>query len=303
MAFFPAIRRNQIDKHGFATDLQVIRKVPSELPPVSSPVKLSPAPSVVSRANVLGVGVSAIDMKMAVRLAQAAIEHGRKGYICVTGVHGVMEAQSDPGFKCIQNASLLTVPDGMPTVWLGRIQGHKHMARVYGPDLMLAICELSERTGYTHFLYGGKPGVAGKLACALKSRFPNLQLVGTYTPPFHALSENEEEELRQLVARVKPDFFWVGLSTPKQERFMVQYVTKLPVKLMVGVGAAFDIHTGAVQDAPVWVKKMGLQWLHRLNQEPSRLCRRYLVNNPKFLYYVALQLLGLREYAMVGVVE
>jgi N-acetylglucosaminyldiphosphoundecaprenol N-acetyl-beta-D-mannosaminyltransferase len=252
------------------------------------------------RVSILGVGVSAIDMNRAVRLAQAAVEQGRKGYICVTGVHGVMEAQADAEFRRIQNASLLTTPDGMPTVWLGRLQGHKHMARVYGPDFMLAICALSQSAGYSHFLYGGKPGVAQKLADALTSRFPDLRVAGTYTPPFQPLNESEENELRALVARTRPDFFWVGLSTPKQERFMAKYVHQLPVKVMVGVGAAFDILTGAIQDSPAWVKDAGLQWLHRLLQEPSRLWRRYLVNNPRFVCAVTLQFLGLREYPIAA---
>jgi N-acetylglucosaminyldiphosphoundecaprenol N-acetyl-beta-D-mannosaminyltransferase len=255
----------------------------------------------VARANVLGVGISALDMAGALELTQAAIERGHKGYICVTGVHGVMEAQSEAAFKSIQNRSFLTLPDGMPMVWLGRLQGYRYMRRVYGPDFMLAVCELSQGTGYTHFLYGGKAGVAEKLRTVLTARFPNLRIVGAYTPPFRPLDQCEEQRLYHQLAEAQPDFFWVGLSTPKQERFMAEYINKLPVKIMVGVGAAFDIHTGAIQDSPRWMKVAGLQWLHRLLQEPGRLWRRYLINNPKFLWRVALQLLGLRRYPMVGV--
>src|SRR5580692_13205944 len=137
-----------------------------------------------ARVNVLGVGVHAINMEQAVAAIDHAVRNRHKGYVCVTGVHGVMEAQSDSGFKEILNNSLLTTPDGMPTVWVGRLQGFRQMDRVYGPDLMLEVCRLSEERGYTHFFYGGNHGVAEKLAEALRMRYPGLNIVGTTTPPF-----------------------------------------------------------------------------------------------------------------------
>lgn len=264
--------------------------------------KQSLSPRKIPRLNVLGVGISAIEMNTALSAVWHALEHGDRGYICVTGVHGVMEAQADPEFKRIQNESLLTTPDGMPLVWAGRL-GAFPIRRVYGPEFMLAVCKLSQRDGYSHFFYGGKPGVSKKLKEEMESRFPGLQVAGTYTPPFRELNSSEREELRQMVEEAKPDFFWVGLSTPKQERFMAEYINKLPVKIMVGVGAAFDIHTGAIKDSPAWIKNAGLQWLHRLIQEPRRLWRRYLVNNPKFIYQAALQLLRIKRFDMIGLVE
>lgn len=171
------------------------------------------------------------------------------------------------------------------------------MRRVYGPDYMLQMCRLSLVRGYRHFLFGGKPGVAPRLAEELVRRFPGLQVVGTYTPPFRPLNDAENAELAAQVKRAKPDIFWVGLSTPKQERFMAEYISRLDTNLMVGVGAAFDVHTGQTKDAPQWVKLCGLQWLHRLVQEPRRLWRRYLVNNPRFLVQITLQFLGLRATA------
>lgn len=254
-------------------------------------------PSQIPRANLLGVGISAIDMNQAVGLLQSCVENGERGYVCVTGVHGVMEAQKDPDLRRILNRSLLTTPDGMPTVWIGRAQGFANMKRVFGPDLMLRICEISGKKGYRHFFYGGGPGVAEKLQQVLMDRFPGLKVVGTYTPPFRNLNEQEEGELRRIVATAKPDFLWVGLSTPKQERFMARYISLLEAKLMIGVGAAFDFHIGLIQDAPDWVKKAGLQWLHRLCQEPARLWKRYLINNPLFIWKITLQLLGLSHYA------
>jgi N-acetylglucosaminyldiphosphoundecaprenol N-acetyl-beta-D-mannosaminyltransferase len=251
------------------------------------------------RVNVLGIGVSAIDMGRAVYRSDQLLREGQRGYICVTGVHGIMEAQSDPELGRILNRSFLTTPDGMPTVWLGRLQGHPSMGRVYGPDYMLEMCRLSVERGYRHFLYGGNIGVARLLADNLRAQFAGIQIVGTYTPPFRNLNEAEEAELVAMVSESKPDIFWVGLSTPKQERFMARYIDRLDVKLMVGVGAAFDIHTGGIKDAPVWVKNSGLQWLHRLLQEPRRLWRRYLVNNPAFVVLTAKQLLGVKQHDFV----
>ena len=252
-----------------------------------------------SRVNVLGVGVHAIDMDRALRVFQSAVEESRKGYVCVTGVHGIMEAQKDPEFRTILNRSLLTTPDGVPTVWVGRWQGHSQMKRVFGPDLMLEVCALSLAKGYTHFLYGGADGVAEQLKASLLGRFPGLRIVGTYTPPFRPLNEAEKKNLSAQVSAVKPDIFWVGLSTPKQERFMAEYLSLLDTRVMVGVGAAFDVHTGRIQDAPDWMKNAGLQWLHRLGQEPRRLWKRYLINNPKFVLKMTSQILGLSEYRSI----
>jgi N-acetylglucosaminyldiphosphoundecaprenol N-acetyl-beta-D-mannosaminyltransferase len=249
-----------------------------------------------SRANVLGVGINALNMQTAVSAIDAALSSGQKGYVCVTGVHGVMETQRDEGLKAILNNSFLTTPDGMPTVWVGRWQGFGGMERVYGPDLMLEICRLSLARRYTHFLYGGKPGVAQRLQSELQRGFPGICILGAHCPPFRKLNDAEESELIQRVADLKPDLFWVGLSTPKQERFMADFIHKLDTRLMLGVGAAFDIHAGLLKDSPAWVKKAGLQWLHRLIQEPARLWKRYLINNPEFLVKICLQLTGLKRY-------
>jgi N-acetylglucosaminyldiphosphoundecaprenol N-acetyl-beta-D-mannosaminyltransferase len=249
-------------------------------------------------ANVLGVGVDIVDISRATTACQEMIVSGRRGYVCVTGVHGVMEAQRNPEFRTILNNSFLTVPDGMPLVWVGHLQACHGISRVYGPDLMIELCRSSVRPGHRHFLYGGNEGVAQHLASNLRRRFPGLQIVGTYTPPFRPLSRDEEREFVKIVAACKPDVIWVGLSTPKQERFMARYLNQLDTKVMIGVGAAFDIHTGRIKDAPMWMKMAGLQWLHRLLQEPRRLWKRYLVNNPIFLVRIALQLAGVTRYRL-----
>jgi N-acetylglucosaminyldiphosphoundecaprenol N-acetyl-beta-D-mannosaminyltransferase len=251
-------------------------------------------------ADVLGVKVSAVNMARAVELADQWVIGGRAGYICVTGVHGVMEAQKDPGLLEILNHAVINTPDGMPMKWVGRVQGVSNMDRVTGPDFMLRMCELSLDKGYRHFLYGGQPGVAQKLKAALEMRLPGLQVVGTYTPPFRMLNAQEEETLFAQLHNSKPHILWVGLSTPKQERFMAQYVDRLQVPLLVGVGAAFDYHTGRIRDCSDWIKRAGMQWLHRLLQDPKRLWRRYLSNNPAFIWHIHLQMLKLRRYPKVS---
>jgi N-acetylglucosaminyldiphosphoundecaprenol N-acetyl-beta-D-mannosaminyltransferase len=248
------------------------------------------------RANLLGVGVSAISMTDAIYYSERLLQSDSHGYVCVTGVHGVMEAQTDERFRSILNASFLTTPDGMPTVWVGHWQGHGNMARVSGPEYMLEMCQLSVERGYTNFLYGGKPGVAEELKESLMARFPGLKIVGTYTPPFGPLNGEQEADLEHQLNKVQPDILWCGISTPKQERFMSQYCGRLPVKLMVGVGAAFDVHSGRSKDAPDWVKNAGMHWLLRMLRDPRRLAGRYLKNNPRFMCLLVLQIMGLKQY-------
>jgi N-acetylglucosaminyldiphosphoundecaprenol N-acetyl-beta-D-mannosaminyltransferase len=205
-----------------------------------------------------------------------------------------MEAQKDAALKTILNSAYLNVPDGKPTVWVGWIQRFAEMGHVGGPELMLETCRLSVSKSYTHFLYGGNPGVVEKLSAALARLFPGIKIVGTYTPPFRPLDSQEEADLVRMVAGSTPDIFWVGISTPKQEKFMAEYLPKLDTKLMIGVGAAFNFHSGTVKFAPFWVRKTGLSWLFRLYQEPRRLWKRYLLGYPRFVWSMMLQLLGWR---------
>jgi N-acetylglucosaminyldiphosphoundecaprenol N-acetyl-beta-D-mannosaminyltransferase len=252
-----------------------------------------------TRANILGVGVHAVNLPLAADKLEAAVSNGG-GYVCVTGVHGVMEAQRSARFKKVLDDAMLVVPDGVPTVWVGRREGFKSMGRVFGPDLMLEVCRRSVSSGYSHFLYGGKPGVAEKLRENLERWFSGIRIAGTFTPPFRPLSEVEKTDLQEKLKTLAPDIVWVGLSTPKQEEFMADNIGSLNCKVMVGVGAAFDIHTGGINDAPAWMKTAGLQWLHRLSQEPSRLWKRYLVNNSTFLFGIALQFAGIRRYKLTS---
>ena len=251
-----------------------------------------------TRANVLGIGVHAVDMASTVATIATAVANRTKGYVCATGVHGIMEAQRDASLRSVFSRALLVVPDGMPTVWMGRLQGLRQMRRVFGPDLMLAVFADPALEGCSHFLYGGKAGVAQELESCLRRHFPNANIVGAYAPPFRPLTNDESNELHDIIGRVRPDIIWVGLGTPKQERFMAEYLPLLNATLMIGVGDAFDFHTGRLKDSPQWVKQLGLQWAHRLMQEPSRLWKRYLLNNPVFLALAALQLSGIRRFEL-----
>jgi N-acetylglucosaminyldiphosphoundecaprenol N-acetyl-beta-D-mannosaminyltransferase len=250
----------------------------------------------IQKVNVLGVGVSVLNLPTALDAIAGAVKNRRKGYICVTGVHGVMEAQDDPDFRAILNNAFLCTPDGMPMVWAGKMNGHPEMDRVYGPDLMLEVCAWSEKSGCRHFFYGGAEGVAELLAGKLKAKFPGLIVAGTFTPPFRALNPAEEEKLQAHIRDLQPDILWVGLSTPKQEKFMAEYLPKLDATLMLGVGAAFDFHSGRVRQAPRWMQRSGLEWFYRLCCEPRRLAKRYLRNNPLFVLKFSSQLLGLKKY-------
>ena len=242
---------------------------------------------VTPRVDVLGVGISAIDMPAALHLIDQWISQGDRRYICVTGVHGVMESQRDPLLRYVHNRSGLTAPDGMPLVWAGWAAGARHMDRVYGPDLMLAACERAAARGYSSFFYGGRPGVAERLAARLVGAFPGLKIAGTYAPPFRELSAQEDENVVQLISAAQPDLVWVGLGTPKQELWMAAHAHRIDAGVLIGVGAAFDIHAGLTRQAPHWMQRSGLEWAFRLAQEPRRLWRRYLYNNPRFLAGVA----------------
>ncbi len=252
----------------------------------------------IPRVNILGVGVSAVDMAMALRSVDEWIQRRDPHYVCVTTVHGVMESQRDRMLRQIHNRAGMVTPDGMPLVWLSRLLGLRHVERVYGPDLMLAVCRRSVERGYRHFLYGGAPGVAEALATRLQARFHGLQIAGLEAPPFRPLTVAEDRATEERINAVRPDIVWVGISTPKQERWMASHVGRLTAPVLIGVGAAFDFHAGLKRQAPRWMQQSGLEWLFRLATEPRRLWRRYLNNNPRFLWLILHQLLGGRTYAL-----
>lgn len=247
-----------------------------------------------SCSNIVGVRVSAINMQLALETIDEWIRRREGHYVCVTGVHGVVESYRNETVRKVHNAAGLVAPDGMPLVWLSRMNGHGWVSRVYGPDLMLAVCKNSIERGYRHFLYGGAPGVARRLAGRLTAQFRGLKIVGLYSPPFRALSPSEDRKISEAIKCTRPDVVWVGISTPKQELWMARHVKQLSPAVLIGVGAAFDFHAGLKQQAPRWMMRSGLEWLFRLSCEPLRLGPRYLKNNPLFLWLITLQMLGIR---------
>lgn len=250
------------------------------------------------RVNVLGVGVHSLNLSTAVAALGEAIAKRNGGYVCVTGVHGVCEAQDNPAFRDILNRAFLNTPDGMPMVWIGKATGFREMSRVYGPDLLLDVCSASETAGWSHFFYGGGPGTADALAAVLQAKFPKLRVAGTYMPPFRPLTPGEFSEFQARISALRPDIIWVGLSTPKQELFMSASFAALGVPVMIGIGAAFDLISGRVKQSPRWIQRSGFEWLYRLVMEPRRLWRRYLRNNPLFLWLFFLQATGLRRFPL-----
>ena len=249
------------------------------------------------RFNVLGVGICAINMEMALDTIDQWISEKKSNYVTVTGVHGVMESQFNEDLRRIHNEAGMVTPDGMPMVWLGRRRGFEFMDRVYGPDLLLAVCERSPSAGFRHFFYGGNDGVPELLRDKLVERYPGLQVVGTYSPPFRPLTDEEQTAVIDRINDASPDIVWVGLSTPKQERWMAAHVGPLQAPVLIGVGAAFDFHAGLKTQAPRWMQRSGLEWFFRLVSEPRRLWRRYLKYNSQFLFLIALQEMGLKRYA------
>ena len=255
-------------------------------------------PGARARVNVLGVGVDPVSPEVAVATIDRWIATGAREYVCVTGIHGVMESQRDEALRRIHNAAGLVVPDGMPLVWLSRLNGFAEVDRVYGPDLVLACCQHSLTTGHRHFFYGGAPGVPEQLIARLSRRFPGLSIAGSISPPFRALTEEEDRDAVRSINQARPDIIWVGLSTPKQERWMAEHRDRLDAPVLIGVGAAFDFHAGLKAQAPRWMQRSGLEWMFRLLTEPRRLWRRYLRNNPQFVWRILLQGIGLKRYQL-----
>ena len=258
----------------------------------------SRASSVVERINILGVGVSAINMSKALDLIDEWVRRRDRQYVCVCPVHSIMECQRSNEVRNIFNSAGMVTPDGMPLVWVANASGHPEVNRVYGPDLMLAELEQSSATGHRHFFYGGGPGVARRLADRMRGRFPKLDVVGIYEPPFAPLDELCTDETAALINNARPDVVWVGMSSPKQDRWMARMRGRLNAPVLIAVGAAFDFHSGTVSQAPRWMQRSGLEWSYRLATDPRRLWRRYLVDNPWFLWELGLQKTGLKKFEL-----
>jgi N-acetylglucosaminyldiphosphoundecaprenol N-acetyl-beta-D-mannosaminyltransferase len=235
------------------------------------------------RVDVLGTQISCITLHSAVEIFDGWIAREAREYVCVTGMHGVMESRHDAELRLIHNRSGLTTPDGMPMVWAGRWAGAE-IARVYGPDLMRTVFDAASARGWSSYFFGGTPDVLDALKSFVSREFPDLVVAGWSSPPFRELSEREEQDMLTEINESGADIVWVALGTPKQERWMARCRPGLRPPILVGVGAAFGLLTGALPQAPRWMRRSGLEWLYRLAIEPRRLWRRYLLNIPRFVF-------------------
>lgn len=250
-----------------------------------------------TRINILGTAIDTESMESAVSRISSWLrrpEHPGR-YVWAANVHGITEGLRDNTIRQIHNHADLSVPDGMPLTWIGRCTGHPDMRRVYGPDLMLNLLSVAAMDGYTNYFYGGEEGVADDLQKLMECRFPELKIVGTCCPPFHSLTRDEETQMLDNINNVAPDLLWIGMSTPKQEILMAAWKGRVKAKVMLGVGAAFNFHTGRVKQAPAWIQTIGMEWFFRMCMEP-RLISRFLKCNPQFVLHFLLQATHCRKY-------
>jgi len=250
----------------------------------------------VPEVSVLGIPLFAQDIDRAVALViQSCLEGTVSTPRCIsaTGAHGLVTAQRDPAFRRLLQGFYINLPDGKPAVWVGRMKGAKEMRRCYGPDFFAALMRASADLPIRHYFCGGKPGVPERLRAAVAEKFGNKLVVGVHSPPFRPLTDEEYQSLAADIDAREADIVWIGISTPKQERFaatLARYTQR--ARYIITVGAAFDFHTGMVRQAPRWMQEAGLEWLFRLLVDPRRLWRRYVDIVPSFIYY------NLKEYLL-----
>ncbi len=240
-------------------------------------------------ADVIGCGIDIVDWGQAIDRIKSWADNRESKYVCICNAHSVVTARHDPNFmNVIKNADMAT-PDGAPVAWLIRKLSATQQARINGPDLMWRYCSEAADRGESIYLYGGQPSTLEKLKSVLNSRFKNLIIAGSYSPPFRALSKEEDDEVVDRINASGAGTVWVSLGCPKQEQWMAEHRGRINA-VMIGVGAAFDYHAGTIKRAPLWMQKNGLEWLHRLCSEPRRLWRRYFVTNSLFILHAGHQL-------------
>ncbi len=263
--------------------------------PYSQPHVLSEVAGGVRTRDLLDVPVAMVDYEAAIGVMDKLVDTREKGYVCAAPVHALMEARRDAEMLAALRGSTLVVPDGMPLVWAANLLGEKLADRVYGPELMLRYSDRCAERGHRVWLYGGRDqGSLVQLALSMRRRHPGIQVVGGYSPPFRALTAEEERATADEINQAQPDVLWVGIGVPKQEKWMAHMRDRLEVPVMCGVGAAFDFHAGRISMAPRWMQDRGLEWIYRTLQEPKRLLPRYLHTNPRFVAAFARQYLAER---------
>lgn len=233
--------------------------------------------------NIMGVNISAINMEWLLDYLEKNISEIKGDYICVSNVHTTVTSFEDAAYCAIQNGGLMAIPDGGPLSTVGQKRGHKNMERTTGPSLMGEIFEISAKKGYRHYFYGSKEETLELLQKKLMEKYPEIQIAGMYSPPFRPLTEEEDKVIIERINETKPDFVWVGLGAPKQEKWMAAHQGKID-GLMLGVGAGFDYYAENIKRAPMWMQKHNLEWVYRLVQDPKRLFKRYWSTNTKFIW-------------------
>ncbi len=240
--------------------------------------------------------VDVVDLESATDFLVVAAAQKRGAYVCVSNVHMCMEVFDSPEFARVVNSADLVIPDGRPIVWAQRLLGQKAAMQVRGQDIMVALCDKSRKAGLKIGLYGGSSSeLVDSVASIIARQFPGVQVDFTYSPPFRALTLEEDEKVVQAVEDSDVDFLFVGIGCPKQERWMAEHVDRLSC-VMVGVGAAFDFIAGEKKHAPRWMQSIGMEWFFRLLSEPRRLWKRYFSTNPRFCWYFAQQYLFGRSW-------
>lgn len=237
--------------------------------------------------NIMGVNIAAVNMEQLLKLITENIEDLRGEYICVSNVHTTVMAYDNKDYLNVQNSSILSIPDGGPLSSVGRKRGYKEMQRTTGPDLLNEILKISADKKYRHYFYGSTNETLDKLKNSIKEKYGDVNVVGTCSPPFRELTDDEDANIVNDINDANPDFVWVGLGAPKQENWMFNHKGRVNA-LMVGVGAAFDYLAGNIKRAPMWMQKLNLEWLYRLIQDPVRLFSRYLYTNIKFIIYAVI---------------
>lgn len=231
------------------------------------------------------MNIAVTNMKSVCQYLTDNLERLRGEYVCVSNVHTTVMAYNDESYRKVQNNAAIAVPDGKPLSLICKLRGHKEARRVAGPDLMPEILRLSETEGYTHYFYGSTEKTLKYLEKNIREKYPRLKIAGIYSPLFRRLTKEEDQKVIERINAAKPDFIWVGLGAPKQERWMHEHRGKVN-GIMIGVGAAFDFHAGTSKRAPKWMQEIYLEWLYRLIQDPKRLLKRYMFSNMEFIWLI-----------------
>lgn len=249
--------------------------------------------NVPTRIPVVGTPISAISVDdLLVAIEQRPTDRATTVAFC--NVHSVMTARKDPTVRAALEEMAVTAPDGMPVVWALRAHGLQEQHRVDGPSFLGKALRYGVERGWRHFFYGSTGDTLRRIEEAAATIAPGAVVAGTLAPPFGRLSDTEMAQHAETIRRASPDLVWVGLGMPKQEIWMNRAAALLPGIAVLGVGAAFDFLAGTQRRAPRWMRSVGLEWLHRLAQEPRRLWRRYLVNNPAYLALLTAELVRSR---------